>query len=285
MAGFFGMFNYTKPGRGVSKDDLDKTGIALYFDILGRRIGKIILLNVLFLVASIPAILIGYALSALILTYLSSFSGNAIVAGEASVMMMIALTTLILVTGTGPASVAMSYVLRKFVNDTHAWAWSEFWDNLKSNFKQGILAYIINTVVISVLAFGFMFYFYLVKGPLSVVLTGVIILIAIVFLMMQLYVYQIIASVKLKVKDVYRNAFLLSMGRLPMNVLALVITVLVICGFSYIVTIPASIAVIFLIFYSLTVFTQVFITNNTINKYLIEPSKKAEKETSEITEE
>ena len=63
MAGFFGMFDYSKPGKGVSKEDVQKSGIELYFDILSRRLWKLIKLNLIYVLFSIPAIVIGWYLS------------------------------------------------------------------------------------------------------------------------------------------------------------------------------------------------------------------------------
>ena len=72
MAGFF---NYSKAGKGITKEDLEKSGLALYFDILGRRIWKLITLNLLYLLVSIPAILISIAISVYFLTLAASIRG------------------------------------------------------------------------------------------------------------------------------------------------------------------------------------------------------------------
>ena len=61
MAGFF---NYSKAGKGIKKEDLEKSGVGLYFDIFGRRIWKLMTLNLMYLVVSIPAIIIAYCISA-----------------------------------------------------------------------------------------------------------------------------------------------------------------------------------------------------------------------------
>ena len=281
MAGFFGFFDYTKPGKGINKEDLDKSGIALYFDILWRRLGKIIAVNIFFLIASIPAIVISLYLSPLIIMLLGSFSGVPIEAGAASVLRYYLTAAMLLLTGTGSASAAMSYVLRKYVNDTHAWVWSDFIDALKENFLQGTLAYIINTVFFCVLSVALMYYGFYVKGTMSVFFTAVMIIIAVIFLMMQMYVYQIMASVKLKLKDIYRNAALLTIGRLPVNIIAFAITALFLYGLNLILANPIVLAVVPLIFYSIITYTQIFITNNTVNKYLIEPSEKQETQNKE----
>ncbi len=278
MAGFF---DFTKPGKGVNKEDLDKSGIALYFDILGRRLGKIVVVNILFLIASIPAIIISLVLSSVLITLLGAFSNVTIEGFPASVMKYYLTAAMLLLTGSGSASAAMSYVLRKYVNDTHAWVWSDFIDHMKSNFLQGTLAYIINTVLFFMFFVAIMYYNFFIKGPMSVFFTTVMIIIAVIFLMAQMYVYQIMASVKLKLRDIYRNAILLTIGRLPVSIGAFSVTAVCLYGLNLIAANLIVLAVVPLIFYSIIIFTQIFITNNTINKYLIEPSQKKETQSEE----
>lgn len=281
MAGFFGFFDYTKPGKGINKEDLDKSGIALYFDILWRRLSKIVAVNIFFLIASIPAIIISLFLSAVLLTYLSAFSGIEIGAGEASVLRYYLTAAMLLLTGSGSASAAMSYVLRKYVNDTHSWVWSDFIDSLKENFLQGTIAYIINTFLFCTISISLMYYSFFVKGTLSVLFSAAMIIIALIFMMSVMYVYQIMASMKLKLRDIYRNAILLTLGKLPVNLAAFLITAIFLYILNLIIANPIVLAVVPLIFYSIIVYTQIFITNNTVNKYLIEPSEKQESQNKE----
>lgn len=72
MAWFFGLHNYSKPGRGVRKDEPPKPGIALYFDILIRRFWNIIALNLIYLIFSIPAIIISFFLSTYMMSWMAS---------------------------------------------------------------------------------------------------------------------------------------------------------------------------------------------------------------------
>ena len=72
MAGFF---NYSKAGKGIKKEDLDKSGVGLYFDIFGRRLWKLMTLNLMYLAVSIPAIIIVYYITTYLFTYLMSLTG------------------------------------------------------------------------------------------------------------------------------------------------------------------------------------------------------------------
>lgn len=272
MAGFFGMFDYTKPGKGVSKEDVDKHGIALYFDILARRIGKLVLLNILYLIFSIPAILVYWFASGYIITVIAG-SYNLNMAPEMlQLVNMFVTTSLLLLLGSGSASAAMSYVLRKYANDTHAWVWSDFWDSFKDNFVQGTVAFVINTVVFVLCCIAIIFYSWM-SGILSVILPVFVGVILVIFFMMQMYVYQIMSSVRLKIKDIYRNALLFTIAKLPINVVSFAAAVGAVYLYSLIAHRIFAFVVVLLIFYTLPVFTQIFITNNAVNKHLVEPAE------------
>lgn len=61
MAGFFGLFNYAKPGKGVDKGAPEKKRFFYFFELFGRKFWKLIQLNLIFLLFSIPIVTIGPA--------------------------------------------------------------------------------------------------------------------------------------------------------------------------------------------------------------------------------
>ena len=288
MAGFFGMFDYTKPGKGVSKEDVNKRGIALFFDILGRRWGKLVLLNLLYVLFSIPALIINWIVIGFILTWVIGFTGGPEVLATRmelssqdfnlmfQLLNMFLSVLMLMFLGSGSASAASSYVIRKYVNDTHSWVWSDFWDNFKSNFVQGTVCYIINTLVFFISVIAIIFYTVVMNGVAGYVLSAFITVIMIVFLMMQMYVYQIMASFKLKIKDIYRNALMLTLGKLPVNIVAALFAAGIIYIYNLIMHNPLSLLVVITVLFTYTMYIQLFITNNIVNKYLLEPSQKAE---------
>lgn len=281
MAGFFGIFDYTKPGKGVSKEDVDKKGINLYFDIIVRRFWKIITLNLIFLLFSIPAIIIGWFLSTYAVSWLAAIVGMATTTENVNGLTFIsvfACILLLLVTGTGPASAGMNYVLRKYVNDTHSWVWSDFSDNAKANFKQSAAIYLINTAAVILCFVGFVFYSYAMSGMLAFFLKTVMIVIAALFFMMQMFTYQLAVSFELSIKDIYKNSFILLMVKLPSNIVAAAVTgFLVYLTFALTLSVPvAGIAIMLTLFYPIITFTQIFMTNNVVKKYILEPSLAAQ---------
>lgn len=61
MAGFFGLFDYSKPGKGVGKEVMQKKGFVVFFEVLFRKFWKLIEANLMFILFSIPLVTSGLA--------------------------------------------------------------------------------------------------------------------------------------------------------------------------------------------------------------------------------
>ena len=279
MAGFFGFFDYSRPGRGISKDEPQKTGIALYFDILLRRFWKFITLNLLYLLFSVPALAVIFFLSSEAVMRLASavidFSKISADESRALWLLTITLSSIVFaVFGSGAARGALSYVMNNFVNDRHSWIWSDFWEHLKKNFIQGTVVFVIDMVALVLFSVSIYFYSYCMPQKyLSLALRSVVFAVFLVFLMMHMYIYPIMAVFKLKVKDIYRNSLLLVMARLPWNFLAFAVSGGVLAAFVYASLVSGiGIILMLLIGFVLIAYTQMFMTNNVVKKYLLEPA-------------
>ena len=113
-------------------------------------------------------------------------------------------------------------------------------------------------------------------------LSIVVITIAVLFVIMQLYIYQLVASVELSVKYIYKNALALTIIKLPWNLLVMIVTGILMYGMYYVaLTIPIlCVALLIVIYFVLMSFTQIFMTNNALKKCIIEPGTKKEENTS-----
>lgn len=277
MAGFF---NYSKAGKGVKKEDLEKSGVGLYFDILGRRIWKLMILNLMYLVISIPAIIIAYFISTYLLTYLLSLTGVNVaeITDVIKIITIFISAVLFQVFGSGPATASMSYILKRYVKDTHVWIFSDFFEHFKKNFKQGMAVYIINTFASVALIVAYMFYALIMRNTIGEILSFVMIITAAFFVMMQMYTYQLMAEFNFKVKDIYKNSLLLTMIKLPWNILTTaLIFIFMYAMYSVALTSPFIAIAIFAVIYIVLVnFTQIFMTNNIVKEYILEPSLQSE---------
>lgn len=61
MAGFFGFFDYSKPGKGVAKDEPVKPRFLLFWELFFRKFWKLIQLNLLYIAFCLPIVTIGPA--------------------------------------------------------------------------------------------------------------------------------------------------------------------------------------------------------------------------------
>lgn len=61
MAGFFGLFDYSKPGKGVRKDEPTKPRFIFFFELLLRKFWKLVQLNLLYILFCVPIVTIGPA--------------------------------------------------------------------------------------------------------------------------------------------------------------------------------------------------------------------------------
>ena len=153
---------------------------------------------------------------------------------------------------------------------------SDFKDNFKSNFKQATILAFIDSVVYFLLYVAFVFYTYALpahSSPLTnfaPMLTAVIVVIAIVYTWMHYYIYVMMVTFDLRLKDIMRNALIFALGKLPLNVL-----ITLICGAIVIASVifntVIGIILSAIITLSLIGYIIVFSVYPTIENYLIAP--------------
>ena len=65
-------FNYNKEGPGVPRDLPPKRGLFRFFEILGRKYSKLIGVNLLYFICSLPITAVYFYLSTIVLTALTT---------------------------------------------------------------------------------------------------------------------------------------------------------------------------------------------------------------------
>ena len=292
--GFLGFGNYSKPGRGVSKDEPKKTGIPLYFEIFIKRFWKFITLNIVYILSSIISVAAVWLFSryavALLLSILkidvASLSGD-----ESAMIYILAVCiafALVGLFGTGAPTAASAYVMRNYVNDSHSWVISDYFEHLKKNFIQGTIVFVVDLIVFFIVLIGLIFYTFNMPGILGLFLRTVLCVAFVIYAMMHMYIYQIMAKFTLKLKDIYRNSMILVLIKLPWNVLSFAASILITYVVLYLFVGNAFLGIVLagLIYFSLNIYTQIFMTNNIVSKYMLEPSlEKEKKEKSSFEEE
>jgi uncharacterized membrane protein YesL len=181
MAGFFGLFDYSKPGPGVQKNAPQKKSFIDFLEIFTRKFWKLITVNLLFVLFSLPVLTVGLANSGL------------------------------------------SYITRNFAREKHAFVGGDFVDTIKKNWKQGLIVGILNLIISIILIFDIYFFFTSSKGIMGSIMLAVILSVALIFTFMKYYMYFMLVTFKLSIKQIYKNSLIFAFAGLWRNLLLLFI--------------------------------------------------------------
>lgn len=275
-------YGFFRPTEGVDPDAPPKRGFIRFFEIFFRKLSTFSKANLLYdlagLIFALPIFL-----GVFILTNAFIYSSDSLQAGVYSAFLLSIFITgaYISIMGIGPATAGISGIFQNFAQEKPAWLWSDFKDLFKENFKQAIAVYLTDLVVVILVYIAVMFYSkadgiiayarYLIYGAV------------LVYALMHMYIYQIMVKFDFTLKQIYKNAFLLTMAELPLNLLVAVLIVLVHIALPYfLLGIAGKYFVFVLVLFSILEFfiTQSFgtfmISFNAfpkLKKYMIDPAK------------
>lgn len=186
----------------------------------------------------------------------------------------------ILVIPCGFANVGITNVTRNTARDKHSFGLSDFFDTIKKNKKQALIAGIINTIVYSLLIINFWFYLTFTRNFMQSLGFGFVFAMYFVFSIMNYYLWTLIITFNYTLKQAYMNSFRFVFVNLKYNLL---------CFFTNLLIIAFNVALLF-IFPSVSYFILVvelmlylvsypcfkallvqFCTFHSIKKYIIDP--------------
>ncbi len=181
-------YDYEKAGPGVSKNPKKKKAFFEFFELYFRYAWRLIKLNLLTFVFCIPIVTIG------------------------------------------PALAGMTKVLRKFSLDKNSFIFHDFWDGFSKNWKQSLPVGLLD-VLFAVSAYAAMTVYprmaELAKeagssGVLYNILCVISISFALTLFMMNFYIFPMVTSTDLKLKNIIKNSFYLTCIALKRNFVTLV---------------------------------------------------------------
>lgn len=241
--------NFNKPGKGVDENAPQKRSFFRFWELLRRKFGKLVKINLIYALALIPTFILGLFLAGfitspilsadsvreMILSVASQFSESMnLEAPEMADKICIILDSIGRVVisflfaslwGMGPATAGATIIWRNFSREEHAWLWSDFKDSFKDNFKQAAIVFLIDAVAWIVFCFAIVVY---ASAPgLLGVLQYFVWIIVIIYTMMHFYLYPMMVTFDLSLKDLYKNALIFALGKLPSNLLVLVLVLLI----------------------------------------------------------
>lgn len=272
MAGFFGFFDYTKPGKGVEKEDF-KPSFSTFFSIFFERFWKLIQLNMIYFICSIPLLLV-------VIIFIPTESLNA----EEHLLSLFKLSVgsllYLSVVGIAPIITGFTYVLRNYSRDQHAWLLSDFFEHIKKNFKQASLLMLIDLFMVIMVPFIYTFYSSLINTEdvsslyrnVAFFARTLIILASAIYFIMHFYIYQIMITFDMKLKQILKNSFIFTLAHMPRNIgILALITIVATLTFGF--TTEIGILISFILSVSLIGYIVNFIVQPVISKHMIKPQE------------
>lgn len=126
---------------------------------------------------------------------------------------------------SGFATAGITNVTRNIARDKHSFGLSDFFETIKKNWKQSLIAGIINVVVYALLVFDVSL-FLNSEGFFATFCCGVTFAILFIFLMMNFYIWTLMITFKFTLKQIYINSFKFVFINIKLNLLCGVILLL-----------------------------------------------------------
>lgn len=186
--------NYNTPGRGVLKTPHEKRGFFKFWEVYGRHMWKLMELNMFYFIFCIPLLLTIFFL-------FTTFN---------PAWLLLAIPSIIV----GPATAGMTKVARNFSQERPAFVFHDFFEAFKKNMNQGLIMGAIDVIFIMGFIVGIPVYKSLAEQNTIMYIPFIICLCCmLVFYMMHFYIYPMICSTHLTMKQILKNSlFLLNLG-------------------------------------------------------------------------
>lgn len=215
MAGFFGLFDYTKPGPGVDKNAPKKKFFVQFWELFFRKFWDLILSNLLYILACLPVVVA----ASLGIRYFPELW----VMLQTNPVYLLTGVLLICLLGAvvGLANVGLTYLTRNFSREKPVFLFADFWSAIRKNAKQAIGVGMINALFLVLIVFNANFFWtnYAETGQffqlLLFALTGCI---YILFTLLKYYLYMMLITFRFSLGQLYKNALLMVSAGLGKNV-------------------------------------------------------------------
>lgn len=262
--GLFGS-NYERAGSGIAKNAPKKKGFFRFFEIFGRKFWKLFELNFLYFLSFLPVI--GAAVLYLVL---SSQLGT-ILAAACLVLFAVII---------GPATAAHTKILKNFVMEKPTFLAHDFFRTFRSEFKHSCIVGILDCLLVCCISAAFYVYPRLIEqtgNKVFYVFFAITLSIGVIGLLMNFYIFPMLISTNLSLKNVLKNSLALSVVALKTNIVTLLIVSAVVAVYAVVlmfVNIRYSMILLFLLPFlpaSWLGLVIVFQSYPIIQKYIINP--------------
>ena len=204
-----GLFsNYSKPGPGVNKNEKPKKGLVLFFELLTRKFGSYITLNLAYLITLIPGILaVWFSLMFCVSDVIDSSEAASVIVSLTSIASII----IAVLFSLSPFSSGYFYVLRNFSREDNAWEFTDFFGKFKENIGKSFISFIVDTLLVCISFFAIRIYLILstVLGTPVIILLCGLLLIILFFMLSIPYKWIMVVTFDMNLFSIYKNSVFL----------------------------------------------------------------------------
>ncbi len=296
-------------------DVLKEPTVKNLFKVMGRKFGKLLSANIIFIVCNFPIFFLLLAMSGILgensyaplnpqwsilegaslfeqspelLTYMNIFGTKvSINTITTPTIVFFALGALILFT-MGFAKVGTSYIYRNIVLGDPVFPTIDFFYIIKRNIKQSLIFGIIDVLLMAVFAFNIYFLLSNLSSlNLALFMLLMTIIMAIIYLIARQYAYLMIFTFDLPLKKIIKNSLYFVLLGIKRNLLGFLFTViLIIINISFFkLYMPIGMILPFIITIAIMDFIAVYFAYPNIDKYMVDHSDEQEINDDEMVEE
>ncbi len=193
----------------------------IYFEILPRYLWRLFKLNLLYLLALLPffvvtMIVMDLVSRQIVIRIISNLSVDTFIRYDFLINSILSFLFTVFL-GQGPITAGMTYIVREFGNEKPCWLISDFFERIKLNFKQGMIVWFFDLIIVCGGTIAVLSCFVLKKYLFA----NIMIINIMIYILAHIYIYQIMITYKLKSRHIFKNAILLVLSKLPQSILFL----------------------------------------------------------------
>lgn len=271
----FRIYNYDKPGKGVSKDEPQKSALANFFSIFGGRLTKLMQLNLLFMVPFIVILALSLVLFFLPITRYDLIFVKGSVTYQFSLwnFYVVPLPMILL----SPFFAGLTYVTRNFARREHAFIYMDSKEAVAKNWKQFLANGVVTYLLYVLLSFADIYYFASMNESwVYGIPFAVCVMATLIFVFASYYIPVMMLMFDLKLGQIYKNALIFSILGIVRNLIITGVTVVFLfvgwkCLTYNLLTVLLLLLFIVLLAFSFFSFLVNYCVYPIIEKYLIIP--------------
>ena len=223
--------------------------------------------------------------SSVVNTYMNVFGNTVKVPGYTPTFYIVALCVLLFILITwGWQSVGVAYISRSAVRGDPIFIFSDYFRAIKKNFKQAFFLGLIDASAILLLIFDFCYLYEYSTGAFSEILLFITAGLLVLYSVMRKYIYIMLITFDMKILKILKNALIFTVLGIKRNVIgsisnAMILILNIFLGifcmsFNFIV--PLFLPLLY--YFGFSSYVSAYSVYPVIDKYMIEPYKKAHPE-------